>query len=109
MQINPLVGAMLFPVVIILTVLLSLDLLTNSLGLVPWIETTQASSWDLRTAVDNLIGGFVFTGLALRCPQIPRDRASGYADEGAGRGSMTVAMNLRATTDGEIDPAEFVA
>jgi hypothetical protein len=29
----------------------------------------------------------------------PRDRASGYADEGGGRAGMTAAMNLRATTD----------
>lgn len=59
----------------------------------------QAPSRDLRTAVGNLIGGFAFTGLALRCPQTLRDRASGYTDDGAGSAGMTAAMNLRATAD----------
>jgi hypothetical protein len=47
----------------------------------------------------NLIGGFVFTGRALGCRQSPRDRASGYTDDGAGSAGMTAAMNLRATAD----------
>jgi hypothetical protein len=56
----------------------------------------------LRTAVGNLIGGFVFTR-SLYCQQTPRDRASGCAGEGVGR---TAAMNLRATTDEEFDTTE---
>jgi hypothetical protein len=42
-QINPLVGAMLLSVGIILTALLSLDRLTNGLGTVPWMDTTQSA------------------------------------------------------------------
>jgi hypothetical protein len=47
---------------------------TNSFGLVHWMETTQAPSRDLRTAVGNLIGGFVFTG-SLYVARKPRATA----------------------------------
>jgi formate transporter len=55
---QPLVGALIFPVGLILIVLLGLDLVTGSFGLLPlpWIE----SDTDAKTIVSNL--GWVFLG-----------------------------------------------
>ena len=63
---------------------------------------------DLRTAVRNLIGGFAFNGFALRYPQTPRYCASDYTEEDAGRVGMIATINLRTTTDQEVDPAKLV-
>ena len=66
---QPLVGALIFPVGLILIVLLGLDLVTGSFGLVPlpWIENdTKAkpmlANWGF-VFLGNLIGSIVYGGL----------------------------------------------
>jgi len=66
---QPLVGALIFPVGLILIVLLGLDLVTGSFGLVPlpWIENDTSSRSMLANwawvFVGNLIGSIVYGGL----------------------------------------------
>src|ERR1700721_2179285 len=66
---QPLVGALIFPVGLILIVLLGLDLVTGSFGLLPlpWIESdTDAKSMLANWGwvfVGNLIGSVVYGGL----------------------------------------------
>ena len=52
---QPLVGALIFPVSLVMIVLLGLELVTGSFALVPLARLT----------LGNLVDGFVFTGLAL--------------------------------------------
>src|SRR5271155_799027 len=66
---QPLVGALIFPVGLILIVLLGLDLVTGSFGLLPlpWIENdteskTMLANWGW-VFVGNLIGSVVYGGL----------------------------------------------
>ena len=66
---QPLVGALIFPVGFILIVLLGLDLVTGSFGLLPlpWMENdvsagTMLSNWSL-VFVGNLIGSVIYGGL----------------------------------------------
>jgi formate/nitrite transporter len=66
---QPLVGALVFPVGLILIVLLGLDLVTGSFGLVPlpWLENetsakTMLGNWSY-VFVGNLIGSVVYGGL----------------------------------------------
>jgi len=66
---QPLVGALIFPVGLILIVLLGLDLVTGSFGLLPlpWIENdtdskTMLASWGW-VFLGNLIGSVVYGGL----------------------------------------------
>jgi formate/nitrite transporter len=66
---QPLVGALIFPVGLILIVLLGLDLVTGSFGLLPlpWLENDTSSStmltnWGL-VFTGNLIGSVVYGGL----------------------------------------------
>jgi formate transporter len=66
---QPLVGALIFPVGLILIVLLGLDLVTGSFGLLPlpWIESdtdakTMLANWGW-VFVGNLIGSVVYGGL----------------------------------------------
>ena len=66
---QPLVGALIFPVGLILIVLLGLDLVTGSFGLVPlpWIENdtdakTVLANWGW-VFLGNLIGSVVYGGL----------------------------------------------
>jgi formate transporter len=75
---QPLVGALIFPVGLILIVLLGLDLVTGSFGLLPlpWMEDHVSSKSMLANwccvFLGNLVGGFVFTGLALYVTHKPR-------------------------------------
>jgi len=66
---QPLVGALIFPVGLILIVLLGLDLVTGSFGLLPlpWIESdteakTMVANWGW-VFLGNLIGSVVYGGL----------------------------------------------
>jgi formate transporter len=66
---QPLIGALIFPVGLILIVLLGLDLVTGSFGLLPlpWIERDASSAnmlanWGL-VFIGNLIGSLVYGGL----------------------------------------------
>jgi formate transporter len=66
---QPLVGALIFPVGLILIVLLGLDLVTGSFGLLPlpWMENqtgakTMLANWSL-VFVGNLIGSVIYGGL----------------------------------------------
>jgi formate transporter len=66
---QPLVGALIFPVGLILIVLLGLDLVTGSFGLLPlpWIENqvgarTMLSNWSY-VFLGNLIGSVIYGGL----------------------------------------------
>src|SRR5271169_713892 len=66
---QPLVGALIFPVGLILIVLLGLDLVTGSFGLLPlpWLEKDASSStmltkWGFVFA-GNLLGSVVYGGL----------------------------------------------
>jgi len=66
---QPLVGALVFPVGLILIVLLGLDLVTGSFGLLPlpWIENhvstkTMLGNWSY-VFIGNLIGSVVYGGL----------------------------------------------
>src|SRR5271167_2310262 len=66
---QPLVGALIFPVGLILIVLLGLDLVTGSFGLLPlpWIESdtdakTVIANWGW-VFLGNLIGSVVYGGL----------------------------------------------
>ena len=66
---QPLVGALIFPVGLILIVLLGLDLVTGSFGLLPlpWIENhvgarTMLANWSY-VFLGNLIGSVVYGGL----------------------------------------------
>jgi formate/nitrite transporter FocA (FNT family) len=52
---QPIVGALIFPVSLVMIVLLGLELVTGSFALVPLARLT----------LGNLVDGFVFTGLAL--------------------------------------------
>src|ERR1035441_3581223 len=54
---QPLVGALIFPVGLILIVLLGLDLVTGSFGLLPlpWLEKDASSSTMLTDAAKNVI------------------------------------------------------
>ena len=99
---------MLFPVGVILIVL---PVSSSSLTVCAWClgwERRKRPCRDLRTAVRNLIGGFAFNGFALRYPQTPRYCASDYTEEDAGRVGMIATINLRTTTDQEVDPAKLV-
>jgi formate/nitrite transporter FocA (FNT family) len=66
---QPLVGALIFPVGLILIVLLGLDLVTGSFGLLPlpWLERDASSSTMLANwgfvFIGNLIGSVVYGGL----------------------------------------------
>jgi formate/nitrite transporter len=66
---QPLVGALIFPVGLILIVLLGLDLVTGSFGLLPlpWLErdassTSMLANW-AYVFVGNLVGSVVYGGL----------------------------------------------
>jgi len=66
---QPLVGALIFPVGLILIVLLGLDLVTGSFGLVPlpWLENdvsakTMLANWSY-VFLGNLIGSVIYGGL----------------------------------------------
>jgi formate/nitrite transporter FocA (FNT family) len=66
---QPLVGALIFPVGLILIVLLGLDLVTGSFGLLPlpWLENeadakTMLANWGW-VFLGNLIGSVVYGGL----------------------------------------------
>ena len=66
---QPLIGALIFPVGLILIVLLGLDLVTGSFGLLPlpWLEKDASSSTMLANwgfvFIGNLIGSVIYGGL----------------------------------------------
>ena len=66
---QPLIGALIFPVGLILIVLLGLDLVTGSFGLLPlpWLEKDASSSTMLAKGgfvfIGNLIGSVIYGGL----------------------------------------------
>jgi formate transporter len=66
---QPLVGAIIFPVSLVMIVLLGLELVTGSFGLLPLARLEGKASWSAITAnwswvfLGNLIGSMVFGGL----------------------------------------------
>jgi len=77
------VGAIVFPVGFVMIVLLGLELVTGSFALLPLAPLEGRSGWSagvwsqIPVTLGNLVGGFVFTGLALYStykpakPQLP--------------------------------------
>ena len=82
---QPLVGALIFPVGLILIVLLGLDLVTGSFGLLPlpWIESdtdakTIVSNWGLLAIALTNFGATAPAGVAAKIVAIAEAKTTGY-------------------------------
>jgi formate/nitrite transporter FocA (FNT family) len=88
---QPIVGALIFPVSLVMIVLLGLELVTGSFALVPLARFEGKAGWgavvanwsfsdwwlwnQIPVTLGNLVGGFVFTGLALYATYKPQERS----------------------------------